>query len=201
MALTKDELKKVAGYWPDIEKSRAEARRLLKEAGAENLKFTVLNRNVDQPYTIVGTWLIDQWNKVGIEATQRVRSDRPVGSRVLAQRRFRGRYHANCQIDRQPAARRVDLLSASKAARAATAASRIRSWTKLLRRDERDRQSAEQKALMRQFEKRMLDEQAHNFQVMWWYRIIPHRSLCERLEDLAEPLPEPGPFWRVDRQG
>ena len=35
---------------------------------------------------------------------------------------------------------------------------------------------AEQKAFMDKLQKRVLDEQAHNFQVMWWYRIIPHRS-------------------------
>ena len=39
LAATKEELQQIAGYWPDIEKSRAEARRLLKEAGAEGLKF------------------------------------------------------------------------------------------------------------------------------------------------------------------
>ena len=35
LAPTKEELQQIAGFWPDIEKSRAEARRLLKEAGAE----------------------------------------------------------------------------------------------------------------------------------------------------------------------
>ena len=35
LAATKEELQKIAGFWPDIEKSRAEARKLLKEAGAE----------------------------------------------------------------------------------------------------------------------------------------------------------------------
>ena len=49
LAATKDELQKIAGYWPDIGKSRAEAVRLLKEAGAEGLTFELLNRNVDQP--------------------------------------------------------------------------------------------------------------------------------------------------------
>ena len=38
-----------AVYWPGIEKSRAEGRRLLKEAGAESLSFQLLNRKVDQP--------------------------------------------------------------------------------------------------------------------------------------------------------
>src|SRR5204863_9289445 len=49
LAATKEELQQIAGYWPDIEKSRAEARRLLQEAGAEGLAFELLNRNVDQP--------------------------------------------------------------------------------------------------------------------------------------------------------
>ena len=62
----------MAGFWPDIEKSRAEAKRLLKEAGQENLSFELLNRNVDQPYKYVGTWLVDEWSKIGVKATQRV---------------------------------------------------------------------------------------------------------------------------------
>src|SRR5690348_9859965 len=72
LAATKEELQQIAGYWPDIEKSRAEARRLLKEAGAEGLKFELLNRNVDQPYKYVAAWLIDQWSKVGLKVTQKV---------------------------------------------------------------------------------------------------------------------------------
>ena len=35
---------------------------------------------------------------------------------------------------------------------------------------------AEQRKLMRAYEKRVLDEQAHNLITLWWYRIIPHRS-------------------------
>ena len=38
LAATTEELEQLAGFWPDIEKSRAEARRLLNEAGAEGLK-------------------------------------------------------------------------------------------------------------------------------------------------------------------
>ena len=39
LAASRAELEEMAGYWPDIEKSRAEARRLLKEAGAEGISF------------------------------------------------------------------------------------------------------------------------------------------------------------------
>ena len=71
LAPNKDELQQIAGYWHDIEKSRAEARRLLKEAGAEGLGFELLNRNVDQPYKYIGAWLIDEWSKIGLKVTQR----------------------------------------------------------------------------------------------------------------------------------
>jgi peptide/nickel transport system substrate-binding protein len=42
LAATKAELETIAGYWPDINQSRAEAKRLLKEAGAEGLAFELV---------------------------------------------------------------------------------------------------------------------------------------------------------------
>jgi hypothetical protein len=32
----------------------------------------LLNRNVDQPFKYVATWLIDEWSKIGLHVTQRV---------------------------------------------------------------------------------------------------------------------------------
>src|SRR5438270_11063840 len=34
--------------------------------------FELLNRNVDQPYKFNGTWVIDEWSKIGVKVTQRV---------------------------------------------------------------------------------------------------------------------------------
>ena len=65
-ALPEAELVKIPGYDRDIEKSRAEARRLLKEAGAENLSLKLHNRTVAEPYTPVGVFLIDQWKRIGV---------------------------------------------------------------------------------------------------------------------------------------
>lgn len=48
LAASKEELEGMEGFWPDINKSRAEAKRLLKEAGAEGLTFTLNNRASDQ---------------------------------------------------------------------------------------------------------------------------------------------------------
>ncbi|MEA2772244.1 MAG: peptide/nickel transport system substrate-binding protein, partial [Acetobacteraceae bacterium] len=96
LAATKEELQQLPGYWPDIEKSRAEARRLLKEAGQENLSFEMLNRNVDQPYVIVGTWLVDEFSKIGVKVTQKIV---PTGPWLEAMRAgdFTVALEANCQ--------------------------------------------------------------------------------------------------------
>jgi peptide/nickel transport system substrate-binding protein len=62
-----EELAKMPGWWTDIAKSRAEAKRLLGEAGVKDLKFVFLNQ---QNYTDTGIFLIDQWRQIGVTATQ-----------------------------------------------------------------------------------------------------------------------------------
>ena len=66
------ELEKLAGYGRDVNKSRAEARRLLKEAGAEGLAFTFKNRGIPMPYEPLAIWLLDQWRQVGLNVKQEV---------------------------------------------------------------------------------------------------------------------------------
>jgi peptide/nickel transport system substrate-binding protein len=50
---------------------------------------------VDQPYKYVGTWVVDQWNKIGVHATQKVV---PTGPWFAAQRSgdFNVNIGANC---------------------------------------------------------------------------------------------------------
>lgn len=69
MALPESELVKLPGYGKDAEKARAEARRLLKEAGAENLEFKFLNRGGIESYTTGGVYAVDQWRRIGLKAT------------------------------------------------------------------------------------------------------------------------------------
>ena len=66
------ELEKLAGYGKDINANRAEARRLLKEAGAEGASFTFKNRGIPMPYEPLGIWLLDQWRQVGLNVKQEV---------------------------------------------------------------------------------------------------------------------------------
>jgi peptide/nickel transport system substrate-binding protein len=71
-AIPPAELEKIPGFWRDAEKSRAEAKRLLAEAGYPNGFKTVLkNRNVKLPYQDLAVYVIQEWRKIGIEVENR----------------------------------------------------------------------------------------------------------------------------------
>jgi hypothetical protein len=48
----------------------------LAEAGASNLKFKLVNRNVSHPFTPVGVFLIDQWRWTNLNDARRGRPER-----------------------------------------------------------------------------------------------------------------------------
>jgi len=172
LAATKQELEQLAGYWPDIDKSRAEAKRLLKEAGVPDLKFTLHNRSVDQPYTILGTWLIDQWKQVGMTVEQKVLADGPFYEGMKAGE-FDVAVEFNCQSVVNPL---VDVSKFRPDAGDQYSKIEGKDLVKLHDAMNRTGDVAEQRKLMRQYEKLVLDEQANNFVALWWYRIIAHRS-------------------------
>jgi peptide/nickel transport system substrate-binding protein len=58
------ELEKLPGLSRDINASRAEAKRLLAEAGVQNLKLNLLVRQVEGPNLSI--YLIDQWKQIGV---------------------------------------------------------------------------------------------------------------------------------------
>jgi peptide/nickel transport system substrate-binding protein len=174
LAATHEELQKIVGFWPDIEKSRAEAKRLLKAAGAEKLSFELLNRNVDQPYKFIGTWMIDEWRKIGVTATQRVV---PTGPWFEAMRsgNFDVVVEANCVSMVNP------LTDVQKYLPRSVFPENYGNFedpkeVELFDRMFREPDVARQRALMRQFETHVLDTEAHAFMMTWWYRIVPHRS-------------------------
>jgi len=71
-AMPDAELQTFPGFGKDMEKNRAEAKRLLAEAGYPNGFKTVLkNRNVRVPYVDFGTFVIQEWRKIGVEVEHR----------------------------------------------------------------------------------------------------------------------------------
>ena len=174
LAADKEELQELAGYWPDIDKSRAEAKRLLKEAGAEGLSFELLNRTVDQPYKYDGTWAIDEWSKIGLHVTQRVV---PTGPWFDAMRKgdFDVVLEGNCNNVPNPPLDVQKYLPRSVFTENYgnyEDQREIDLYHKMLHEPDMTKQHA----LMRDFEKYVLDDQAHEIFLLWWYRIVPYRS-------------------------
>jgi len=174
LAATKDELQQLAGFWPDIDKSREEAQRLLKEAGAENLSFELLNRDVDQPFKYMGTFVVDEWSKVGLKVTQHVV---PTGPWFESMRtgNFDVTLEANCQSVVNP------LLDVGKYLPHTVFTenyggyedpAEIDIYQKMLH----EADPAKQRALMREFEKYVVDTKAYELPLTFWYRIVPYRS-------------------------
>lgn len=71
-ARTPDELSSLPGFRKDMDAARAEARKLLAEAGKTNLTLRLLNR---KPFPYVGVFLIDQLRQIGITVTQEMPED------------------------------------------------------------------------------------------------------------------------------
>ncbi len=173
LAATKEELQQLAGYWPDIEKSRAEAKRLLKEAGVAGMSFEFHNRGVDQPYKVVGTWMIDQWRQLGLKVTQRVQPSPAFYATLRKKKDYDVSMDFNCQSVINPIADISKFLgSAGNNYGSYQDPVLEKIYDKLLRSGD----EAEQRKLIRQYEKRTLDEQAHMGVTLWWYKINPYRS-------------------------
>ena len=172
LAADKEELQDIAGYWPDIEKSRTEARRLLREAGAEVLSFELVNRNVDQPYKYDATWVIDQWSKIGLHVTHRVLPPVPGSKRCGTATSTR-----SCTATATVWSTRCSMCNGTCRPRSTSRAGRFDDQPEgdLYDRMLRETDVTKQRALMRDFEKHLLDDQAHEIFLLWYYRILPLR--------------------------
>ena len=174
LAMNKDELQKVAGFWPDIDKSRAEAKRLLKEAGAENLSFELLNRDVDQPYKYVGIWLVDQWSKIGVKVTQKVL---PSGPWFAAMRsaEFSAVHYPICHSTVNPLLDVQPYLPTSVSSENYgyyEDPKEVELYNNMLHEADPQKQHADMNAL----QTLVMDTEAHATKILWWNRIIPYPS-------------------------
>ncbi|MBI4274691.1 MAG: ABC transporter substrate-binding protein, partial [Rhizobiales bacterium] len=94
LAAKEPELVSYPGWGKDINKARAEAKKLLADAGVKDLKFKFLNRNVPMPYTPTGVFLIDQWRQIGVTAEH----DQPETQAYIAHLR-RGHYEVGREFN------------------------------------------------------------------------------------------------------
>ena len=170
-----DELAKVAGYWHDIDKSRAEARRLLKEAGVpEGFSFTFKNRGIPMPYEPLGVWLIDQWRQIGLNVKQEVIEPAAYFG-VIRKGDFETAMDFQCGYIVEPD---LDIYKFLSSDRNPANYGRYKDpvLDKLYDEQSQAASEDERKKLIREFEKRVLDEEAHYLMTLQWHRIIPYSS-------------------------
>ncbi len=169
------ELEKVAGYWRDINKSRAEARRLLKEAGVpDGFSFTFKNRGTPMPYEPLAIWLIDQWRQVGLNVKQEVIEPAAYFTPLRAGD-FQVAMDFQCGYIVEPDLDMYKFLSADRnPANYGRYTDRV--LDELYEKQSQASSDEERKKYIRAFEKRLLDEEAHYLMTLQWHRIIPHSS-------------------------
>jgi peptide/nickel transport system substrate-binding protein len=167
------ELTKLAGFGKNIEAARQEARRLLKEAGVpEGFSFTLKNRNVKEPYEVTGVFVIDQWRQIGLNVTHLPQEGGPYFN-DFRQGNFETGIDFNCDFMDEPDYQLLKYLSSDKSP-LNYARYKDNILDDLYEKQSRATNAKERLVSLRQFEKRVLDEQAYQFHILWWQRIIPH---------------------------
>jgi peptide/nickel transport system substrate-binding protein len=163
---------KLAGYGTDINAARAEARRLLKEAGQENLSFTLTNRATPMPYEPVGIWLIDQWKQIGVNVKQ---INLETASWLQAQKAgdFEVSTNAPCNSIVEPD---MDLHWFLTTSPVNFSRHKDTVMDELYMKQSRATDPEERKKYLRAFEKRLYDEEVHYIHTFQWHRILPYLS-------------------------
>jgi peptide/nickel transport system substrate-binding protein len=166
-------LETLPGYGPDAKANKAKAKELLKEAGYPNLKVTLWNRAVDQPYKVLGTWAVDQWRKAGMEADQKVVPSGPWYAGLRKTRDFDVCVDINSQTVINPP---IDVSKWTMGAGNDYTNHQDKKTNELYLAMLNETDPEKQYDRMREFEGRVLKDQAHFIPGFWWYRIVPHRT-------------------------
>ena len=169
------ELEKLAGYGRDIKAARAEAKRLLREAGVpDGFSFTFKNRGLPQPYEPVAIWLIDQWRQIGLDVKQEV-VEASAHVSMLRRGDFDVSMDANCGFIVEPD---TDIQKFQSVGLSDNNYGRYKDpvLDELYVKQARSLDAEERKRHLRAFEKRLLDEEVHYFYTLQWHRIVPHSA-------------------------
>jgi peptide/nickel transport system substrate-binding protein len=161
------------GFGKDAKANKEKAKQLLKDAGQPNLKVTLWNRAIDQPYKILGTWYVDEWRKVGMNADQKVLPSGPWYAGLRQTRDFDVAVDINAQTVINPA---IDVSKWIKGAGNNYSNHEDQKTTDLYLDMLNEPDEKKQFDKMRAYEGHILKEQAHFIPGLWWYRIMPHRT-------------------------
>jgi peptide/nickel transport system substrate-binding protein len=163
------DLTALPGFSHDIAASRQEARRLLAEAGVENLEVTLVNRDIPIPYGPSADAVIEAWREIGVTAkqvklnTKEWQSSLETGKFAVAFD-FAGDYFDDPTLQMAKYVSRD--LSQSNYSNATDRLLDALFVGQAITTDPRERAS-----IVRDFEQRAMSE-AYSVPVLWWNRII-----------------------------
>jgi peptide/nickel transport system substrate-binding protein len=163
------ELVKLPGFGKDINAARAEARRLLREAGVPNLSFTLHNRNLAQPYTPGGIYLVDQWRQIGVTAEHKQFETSPYLAAMSSGNFDVAIDFSNLFMD-EPSLGLAKFVSSDKAPENRSRAI-DRELDSLFDKQVRELDMKKRIDLIKAFEQRLFD-QSYQVPLLWWHRIV-----------------------------
>ena len=171
--LPESELVKIPGFSKDIAKSRELAKKLLADAGVLNLKVKLVNRNVAEPYTPGGIFLIDQWKRIGVE-TEHAQLETKLFFDAMKEGNFDVLIEFISDFADDPSAQFDKFLTPDKSSQSASRHS-DKLLDELFDKQARAVDPLERKRLVNQFEMHGLT-QAYSAPILWWQRIIVHHK-------------------------
>jgi peptide/nickel transport system substrate-binding protein len=169
-AMPREQLETMPGFGHDPASARAEAKRLLQEAGAPNLSFKLTNRTQLTPYTPFGVFLIDQWRQIGV-TVEHVLMESAAWQRARDTGNFDALVEAVAEHSDDPSTLLVHYLS-SKRSPINYSGSDDSIVDDLFDRQQRTLDRDQRRLLVRQLDERVLT-QAYATPVFWTNRIIP----------------------------
>ena len=169
MSLPEAELVKLPGFSKDINKSREDAKKMLEAAGAKDLKFKLLNRNIAEPYTPGGIYSIDQWRRIGVTAEHEQLETKLYQDRV-AKGDFDVAVEFQADFMDDPTAQFSKFLTKALSP-SGYSGHTDKKIDDLYLKQRRTADVAERTEIVREMERYALT-QAYNVPLLWWQRII-----------------------------
>jgi peptide/nickel transport system substrate-binding protein len=175
-AMSNTDLEKIPGFSRDNAKAVEEAKKLLSDAGASNLAFSFHNRNIPTPYEPVALFLINEWKKIGVNATHTVKETAAYQA-DLRNKAFDVGLSFNCDFFDEPDLQLAKFVSVSKVGAAFNESHYDDAkLDQMIEAQSRETDPAKRLTLVAEIERYAMGEKAWMFPVIWWYRIVPYLS-------------------------
>jgi peptide/nickel transport system substrate-binding protein len=168
LAARDDDLAKMPGFTRNIDASRAEARRLLAEAGVANLKVRLMNRTIANLFTGGGVYVIDQWRQIGVE-TEHIQANDALYNESLNEGNFDVALTFQGDSVDEPTYQLARYLSVDQSSNQSKYTDR--ELDRLFEAQKDAASERERYELLRAFETRLLTE-AYVVPLLWWQRIV-----------------------------